>query len=79
MSALPISVNEYGALVSVLTCAQCGREVTVCPALGDDWRERWGDGCLADNCPSYDLSRDVDTFFEPLVEAGLITRTEAPA
>lgn len=73
-SALPTSVNEYGTPVSVLTCSACGRGFTVCPALGEDWREKWGDECLADYCSSYDLSRDVDIFFEPMSEAGLIVR-----
>ena len=69
------SVNEYGTPVSVLICDTCGHEVTICPALPDDEaRERWGEGCLGDGCGSYDIARDVDMFFEPMVEAGLIRR-----
>jgi len=65
--------DEYGAPVLAAVCTACGRPFTVCPApppeKADQWRE-----CLADDCPSYDLSRDVDLFFEPLAEAGLIER-----
>lgn len=63
------AVNEYGTPVSVHRCPDCGAEFTVCPPTSDNWG-----GCLADGCPSYDLARDVDIFFEPLAEAGLVER-----
>ena len=45
-------VNEYGTLVSVNTCKVCKREFSVCPPA-TDW-----DKCLAEDCESYDESRD---------------------
>lgn len=66
--------NEYGTPVTVMTCTACGHAFSVCPTVDPD---EWGRECLADECPSYDLGRDVDTFFEPLAEAGLIERRTA--
>lgn len=68
------TVNDCGTPVTVMTCAACGHEFTVCPALpeGNDW----GADCLGDLCPSYDIARDVDMFFEPAVGAGLIRQIE---
>jgi len=81
MTWLPQSVNEYGTPVSVGICDgqpdYCGREFTVCPAMDDERQERWGHGCLADFCASYDLGRDIDMFFEPLADHGLIQRRSA--
>lgn len=71
---LPDSVNKYGTPVSVLRCESCGDTVTICPVITD--REAFGDGCLADHCPSYSLARDADIFFEQMAEAGLIYREE---
>lgn len=61
------SVNESRTPVSVHVCPDCGARFTVCPPAGDDWG-----GCLADTCASYHISRDIDIFFEPMAEAGLI-------
>jgi hypothetical protein len=66
------STNQYGTPVSVLRCASCGTVVSVCPLIED--QEAWGDGCLAEGCPSYDMNRDMDIFFEPLADHGLIKR-----
>jgi hypothetical protein len=65
------TVNEYGTPVSVLRCATCGTVVSLCPVTTP---EKWGDGCLAEGCASYDPERDVDMFFEPLMDYGLIGR-----
>lgn len=64
-----ISVNDFGTPVSLHTCEACGREFTVCPAREND--VDWG-GCLARECPSYDPARDVDRFFGPDAEPGVI-------
>lgn len=64
-------VNEHGTPVSIGTCTTCRRQFSVCPATTI---EQFGSECLADDCASYDLARDVDTFFEPMAEAGLIGR-----
>jgi hypothetical protein len=69
------SVNEYGTPVSVLRCASCGAVVSICPLIKDP--DAWGDGCLADTCASYDIERDMDLFFEPLMDHGLIGRDDA--
>jgi hypothetical protein len=65
------SVNEYGTPVSVLRCASCGTVVSLCPVTTP---EKWGDGCLAEGCASYDVARDMDIFFDALDEHGLIHR-----
>ena len=73
-----LSTNEYGTPITVATCASCGHEFSVCPAIPlDDFERRWGYGCLGDHCASYDIARDIDMFFEPLAEAGLIERRPA--
>jgi hypothetical protein len=78
MPSPTLSVNEYGTPITVATCAECGGDFSVCPAIPpEDFEQRWGTGCLADTCPSYDLGRDIDIFFEPMAEAGLIQRREA--
>jgi hypothetical protein len=75
MTWLPDSTNEYGTPVSVLDCDTCHHVVTLCPALPTEGRRQlWGNTCLGDKCPSYDIGRDVDMFFEPMAEAGLIER-----
>jgi hypothetical protein len=68
-----LGVNEYGTPVSIHVCTSCGHEFTVCPANLDNH----GDGCLGETCPSYDISRDVDIFFEPAAEAGWIRKGRA--
>lgn len=55
------------------TCRACGRPFTVTPEPPPEIEDQWLD-CLADDCPSYDIGRDVDMFFEPMAEAGLIQR-----
>lgn len=62
--------NEYGTVVSVHTCSACGNEFTVCPPASPEF----GNDCLGDTCPSYDIARDADMFFEPAFEAGIIRR-----
>lgn len=56
-----VTVNEFGTPVSVHTCEACGRMFTVCPPADP---ETWGTGCLAEGCPSYDLRRDIDLFWD---------------
>ena len=51
--------NGYGVPVSLHRCVYCGSSFTVTPATDN----AWGLGCLADGCPSYDISRDVDLFW----------------
>lgn len=67
--------NEHGTPISVHVCSACGAIYTVCPRVDDE--AAWGTGCLAETCQSYDLARDIDLFFEPAMEAGLIKRGEA--
>lgn len=71
MTQLINAVNEYGTPVTAMTCTACGHEFTVCPPVDPD---EWGRECIGDTCPSYDISRDIDIWFEPAVEAGLIQR-----
>ena len=52
------SVNEFGTPVSTHVCDTCGEPFTLCPAQGED-KPGW-ENCLAETCPSYDLSRDID-------------------
>jgi hypothetical protein len=63
------SVNQYGTPVSVLRCADCGTVTSICPPSRP---EKWGDGCTLPDCASYDVNRDMDIWFEPLSEHGLI-------
>ena len=53
------TTNDYGRQVSEFKCEACGRVFTVCPAVSPKGREQWA-GCLADECPSYDIGRDVE-------------------
>jgi hypothetical protein len=62
-----MAYNEYGTLVSVHICGEavCGGAFTVCPATpADRFGDTFGDGCLAEGCPSYDISRDVGLFWD---------------
>lgn len=68
------ALNEYGTPVTAFTCRACGRKYTVCPAVPPEKWDEW-ENCLADACPSYDIARDIDMFFEPAIEAGLIRRS----
>ena len=63
---VPVRLNEYGSLVSVHRCRDCGGDFTVCPPVGPEW----GDGCLSEVCSSYDPRRDADIYFE----LGLVER-----
>jgi hypothetical protein len=56
-----ITVNDYGTVVTLAMCPCCGSEFTVCPAVDLD---KWGHGCLAPNCESYDPGRDADRYFK---------------
>lgn len=66
-------VNEIGTPVSEHVCESCGQGFTVCPAVPSEKADEWR-GCLADDCSSYDLARDIDIFWEPLADSGLIER-----
>lgn len=55
-------VNEYGTPISLFTCAACGEDFTVCPAVPEEKRDEW-EGCMDTLCPSYDIDRDVDHLF----------------
>lgn len=54
-------MNEYGTFVGVYECETCGQEFTVCP---DPQQEEGWENCLAEDCDSYDPSRDADKYFE---------------
>lgn len=73
-----IGTNEFRVEVTEFCCTRCGHSVSICPAVPLDQLERlFGLACLGDTCTSYDLARDVDIFFEPMAEAGLIGRRDA--
>lgn len=55
------SVNEYGVEISVHECDVCGRQFTVCPP-----RNNGENVCLAVGCESYDVTRDVELFWDSL-------------
>ena len=65
------ALNEYGTPVTALTCVHCGHDFTVCPPVDP---EKWGRECLGDACPSYDISRDIDMFWDTAMSGGLIER-----
>jgi hypothetical protein len=48
-------VNLYGVPINRSVCRDCGGKFTVTPAS-----ETFGDQCLADDCASYDVSRDAE-------------------
>lgn len=50
-------VNEFGTPVSTHICKTCKREFTVCPPTDFEY-------CLAEDCNSYDPSRDADRYFD---------------
>jgi hypothetical protein len=76
MSLTHIAQNEYGTDVAAGICDSCKKPYTICPAPDKaDW-VNWAD-CLSEECPSYNLDRDIDLFFEPMVEHGLIQRVGA--
>lgn len=57
---VPVSINEYGTMVSHHTCKTCGEPFTLTPATARpiDWQH-----CLASECASYDPHRDTDVLF----------------
>ena len=65
MGFLRMTVNEYGTPVSEHCCVDCGSIYTVCPAVSEDFG--W-DSCLAVECPSYDISRDIDRVWDGVQE-----------
>ena len=73
MSALRNAANQYGTPVTAMTCTACGHGFTVCPAVDP---AEWGSECLGDNCPSYDIGRDIDMFFDAAMDGGLIRRAD---
>lgn len=50
--------NEHAVWYTVMLCGACGSTFTNTPAIRDDTRT-W-DNCLAIECPSYDINRDVE-------------------
>lgn len=52
------AVNMHGTPVQVGVCKFCGRPFTVCPEPDEPYDE-----CLAEDCASYDPSRDADKIF----------------
>jgi hypothetical protein len=57
-------VNEYGTPVTGFRCKYCKETFTVCPAVPPEKFDQW-DGCLGDNCSSYDINRDPTYLFAP--------------
>lgn len=58
---LGLAKNDYGVDVTVMVCEACGSIFTV---TGDTSLEQWGGAvCLAEECDSYDVTRDVDLMF----------------
>jgi hypothetical protein len=54
------TTNGFGVAVSLHRCCYCGDNFSVTPARDD----AWGLGCLMEGCPSYDVSRDADLFWD---------------
>lgn len=71
MNARVDALNEHGTPVTVIDCTACGKQVTVCPAVDP---EAWGEQCLTPDCSAYDITRDVDIWFDVAVEHRLIVR-----
>ena len=57
-----IPTDMHGTPVSIHQCETCGRWVTLCPAVKQ--RDPAWQNCLALNCDSYDVTRDVDLTWE---------------
>ncbi len=55
-----LRLNEHGVLVSDHVCDTCGKPFSVTAAVD---HEAWGGNCLDEECPSYDVDRDVDLLF----------------
>ena len=58
MSYVGVERNEYGTPVSTFDCDKCGGRFTICPEPPEDQRWMW-QHCMAPECESYDVSRDV--------------------
>ena len=72
MSYLGITLNEYGTKVSEHRCVACGSYFTVCPMV-DSNNDGWN-GCLAETCASYDITRDIDLLWDHVdIRAGALT------
>ena len=58
---LSTSTNEHGILEGHFKCRTCGAPFTVtpCPINPEKWPN-----CLAPDCASYELSRDLDRYFD---------------
>ncbi len=68
-----VTLNKYGTPTSLHVCDTCGLLFTVCPpATNREWRT----SCLAEECESYDVTRDVDLMFE--IEPWRIERDTPP-
>ncbi len=69
------SVNQYGTFISIFKCKTCGDEFTVCPAVPTDALDQWTE-CMSESCASYDVTRDVEIFWDALDDNELIHREE---
>lgn len=62
---LGYTYNEYGTLVSKHKCDTCGDVFTLCPPVSPEEVETKGwQNCLATHCPSYNIKRDIDLFWD---------------
>jgi len=68
-------INECGTEISIFTCESCGAEFTVCPVVPPDLLDQWA-GCMDEGCASYDVTRDVEIFWDALDDNELIHREE---
>lgn len=62
MTKISECANEHGTTTSSHICETCGTSFTVTPGAPGD-----GEGyenCLAPDCDSYDLHRDLDILFQ---------------
>jgi len=59
MTLITVYRNNEGDKVTIHECNTCGTYYSVCPPVGVHEQEAWDD-CLAPDCPSYDLKRDLD-------------------
>lgn len=55
-------VNEDGTIVSKHHCPVCDRDFSICPPIPIG-TPNW-DCCLAEDCDSYDPSRDAGKYFK---------------
>ncbi len=60
-------LNHKGTPISGSHCLSCGTFFTVCPAaksLDEHLAEGQWSGCMAPNCVTYDLDRDMTKYFD---------------